>query len=213
MNQPHLIGITGGSGSGKTHFVRRLQDQFSTKDVCLVTQDNYYKDKTRQPLDEQGIENFDLPESIDDERFFKDLTSLKKGKAVELNEYTFNNPASVPKLLRFEPAPIIIVEGIMIFHFEKIKKLFDLSIFIDAKEAIKLERRIKRDAMERGYDINDVLYRYEKHVTPVYEKYLAPIKEEMDIIIPNNNNFDKALQVLTSHFRQILSGKRASSSN
>lgn len=204
MKQPYLIGITGGSGSGKTHFVRSLQNRFSTNDVCLVTQDNYYKEKASQPLDEQGIENFDLPESIDDDRLYKDLISLKNGKSIELYEYTFNNPTSLPKLLRFEPAPIIIVEGILIFHFEKIKKLFDLRIFIDAEEAVKLTRRIDRDAKERGYDINDVLYRYKKHVTPVYEKYLEPIKLEMDIIIPNNNSFDNALGVLTSHFQKIL---------
>lgn len=205
MKQSYFIGITGGSGSGKTHFVRSLHNQFSTSDVCLVTQDNYYKERSKQPLDEQGVENYDLPKSIDNERFYKDLVSLKAGNTVELPEYTFNNPASVPKLIKFEPAPIILVEGILIFHYKKIKSLLDLSVFIDAKESVKLIRRINRDARERGYDINDVLYRYEKHVTPVFEKYLEPIKAEMDLIIPNNNNFDKALQVLTAHIRQVLS--------
>ncbi len=205
MKQPYFVGITGGSGSGKTHFVHSLREKFSTQEICFVTQDNYYKKKSEQPLDEQGIENFDLPESIDDDRFYQDLLSLKEGKAIELYEYTFNNPAVVPKLLRFEPAPIFIVEGILIFHYKKIRSLFDLSIFIDAKESVKLIRRIDRDARERGYDINDVLYRYEKHVTPAYEKYLEPLKPEMDLIIPNNDNFDNALQILTAHFREILS--------
>ena len=205
MKAPYIVGITGGSGSGKTYFLHRLQEYFTVEELCLVSQDNYYKEISEQPLDDQGIENFDLPESIDDHRFYRDLLTLKSGKTVKLYEYTFNNPASVPKLLEFRPAPIMIVEGILVFHFKKIRSLFDLSIFIDAREPVKLVRRINRDARERGYDIDDVLYRYEKHVTPAYEKYLEPLKPEMDLIIPNNNGFDHALQVLISHFKEILS--------
>ena len=143
MKQPYFVGITGGSGSGKTHLVHKLQEEFSGKEICFVTQDNYYKEKSEQPLDEMGVENFDLPQSIDADRFHKDLLTLKAGKAIELYEYTFNNPAVVPKLLRFEPAPVIVVEGILIFHYEKIRSLFNLSIFIDAKESVKLIKKIK----------------------------------------------------------------------
>jgi uridine kinase len=103
--------------------------------------------------------------------------------------------------LIFKPAPIIVVEGIFVFYFSEIAKLLDLKIFIDAKEHIKLKRRIYRDQVERGYDINDVLYRYEKHVAPTYERYIEPFKNEADIIIPNNSHYQKPLEMLVCYLK------------
>ncbi len=205
MEKPYFIGIAGGSGSGKTYFLKELLSHFSKEEICVVTQDNYYKAKDLQPLDENGIENFDLPESIDEDRFYDDIMLLKSGDTVRLPEYTFNNPEIVPKILEFKPAPIILIEGILVFNFTKIARLFDLKIFVEAKELIKLKRRILRDEQERGYDLEDVLYRYEKHVTPVFEQYILPIRDEVDLIIPNNNNgFDRSLQVLVTYLRSLL---------
>lgn len=205
MDKPHFIGVAGGSGSGKTYFLQSLLSHFSNSEICVVTQDNYYKEKHLQPLDKHGIENFDLPESIDDDKFYDDLMQLKAGSVVRMPEYTFNNPEVVPKMLEFKPAPIILVEGILVFNFPKIANLFNLKIFLEARELVKLRRRILRDERERGYDLEDVLYRYENHVTPVFEKYILPIREEVDLIIPNNNaGFDRALQVLVTYLRSLL---------
>ncbi len=196
VKKPYIIGITGGSGSGKTYFVDILKSQFSKEEVCLITQDNYYKDKSLQQKDINGIENFDLPESIDDQKLFKDLNNLISGETIYQKEYSFNNPDVNSKMLEIRPAPVIIVEGISIFCFKSIRALLNLTILIDAKESIKVKRRIVRDAKERGYDLEDVLYRYEHHVSPFYNKYILPLKDEVDLVIPNNKDFFGALDVL-----------------
>jgi uridine kinase len=197
MKTPYIVGITGGSASGKTLFLRSLIKSFNENELCLISQDEYYKKKEQQPLDKQGIQNYDTPFSIDIDRFNKDLKELISGKEVNKEEYTFNNPYSIPKMLTYKPAPIILVEGVFVFYYPEISNLLNLKVFLDAKEFVKLRRRIARDKAERGYDIEDVLYRYENHVAPTYEKYIDPFKHEADMIIPNNQHFNNALEVLT----------------
>lgn len=202
MSKPFIVGITGGSASGKTLFLKSLIDHFSAEEICLVSQDNYYKDRHLQPKDENGVENFDTPQSIEFDEYARDIKALKEGKVVTRKEYTFNNPNVVPEMLTFNPAKIIVVEGLFVFYFPELTKLLDLKVFIDAKDYVKLKRRIFRDNSERGYDLDDVLYRYEKHVAPTYEKYIEPFKFDADIIIPNNNKFDKGLEVLVSYLKE-----------
>jgi uridine kinase len=197
MNKPYIVGITGGSASGKTLFLRSLIKSFNAEELCLISQDEYYKNKELQPLDEHGVQNYDTPLSIDIVQFNKDLQQLISGKEVNKEEYTFNNPYATPKILTYKPAPIILVEGVFVFYYQEISNLLDLKVFLDAKEYIKLRRRIARDKTERGYDVEDVLYRYENHVAPMYEKYIDPFKHEADMIIPNNQHFNNALEVLT----------------
>jgi uridine kinase len=134
MKKPLIIGITGGSGSGKSFFVRELVKNFNADQVCLVTQDNYYKPRDQQPADAKGIKNFDKPESINGEKLYQDLLSLKSGQHVEILEYTFNNPDITPKKIAFSPAPVLILEGLMVFYFEKIREQIDYSVFVDADE-------------------------------------------------------------------------------
>ena len=160
MKKPLIIGITGGSGSGKTTFINQLKKAFSKKELCVISQDDYYRPIHKQPVDNEGIEDFDQPKSIDKNAFVNDVKRLIKGKKVKREEYTFNNKNVKPKILVFRPAPIIIVEGIFVFHFKKMQPLLDLKIFLDAKENLKVIRRIKRDRVERNYPLDDVLYRY-----------------------------------------------------
>ncbi|MEM9858801.1 MAG: uridine-cytidine kinase [Bacteroidota bacterium] len=199
-----LIGITGGSASGKTMFLNSLLHRFGKNDICLVSQDNYYLPRDQQPLDENGVKNFDTPQSIDHKAFASDLRKIKSAEGFTREEYTFNNPNVIPKQLEFKPAPIVVVEGLFVMHFPEVNSLLDIKIFIDAKAHIKLKRRIVRDKVERGYDLDDVLYRFERHVMPNYDRYLEPLKDEADIIIPNNRNFDKALDVLSGFLTSTL---------
>lgn len=204
MNKPFTIGITGGSGSGKTYFLQGLSSRFKSEEICLISQDNYYWSREQQPVDENGIRNFDLPQSIDYRTFGADLVKLKAGQNVIKKEYTFNNPNAEPRLLEFKSAPVIVVEGLFVQYFEEIERELDLKIFIEAKDHVKLGRRIKRDQVERGYDVDDVLYRYQHHVMPVFESLIEPIKHKADLVIPNNSNFDRALEVLVGYLRSII---------
>ena len=203
MNRPYIIGISGGSGSGKTLFINELMRGFNKDEVCLISQDNYYRKRTEQPVDENGVQNFDMPESIDSDAFLSDIVKLMQGEKIILKEYTFNNPNQPENTIEFRPAPVIILEGIFIFFVEKIRKLIDLKIFIEAREHIMLKRRILRDEEERGYDLADVLYRYEKHVMPTFYKYILPYKSKCDLVVNNNRSFNKVIDVIKSHISSI----------
>lgn len=208
MRKPLIIGITGGSGSGKTTFINALKKAFSRKELCIISQDDYYRPIDQQPIDKEGIEDFDRPKSIDKQAFVKDVKKLIKGKKVKRLEYVFNNKNVKPKTLVFKPAPIILVEGIFVFHFKKMQPLLDLKIFVDAKENLKVIRRIKRDKVERNYPLDDVLYRYEHHVMPTFEKYIFPYRDEADIVVNNNEKMSKGLAVVKGYIRDcLMSGK------
>jgi uridine kinase len=202
--KPYTIGITGGSGSGKTHFLKELSSHFLESEVCLISQDHYYKPIDQQLRDENGVENFDVPDAIDRQLFYTDLMKLKSGQPLFKKEYTFNSPGAKQQVLEFKPAPILIVEGLFVQYFEEISKELDLKIFIEAKEHLMVGRRIKRDQAERGYDLNDVLYRYEHHVMPVFESLISPLKHKSDFIIPNNGKVEISATVIAGFLRTQL---------
>jgi uridine kinase len=208
MANTYTIGITGGSGSGKTYFIQQLAANFASTELCLISQDHYYRSRELQVTDELGVKNFDLPGAIDHEALHADILKLKGGETLIKHEYTFNNPSATPKLLEFRPAPILIVEGLFVQYFPDVARELDLKIFVEAKDYLKLSRRIRRDNEERGYDLNDVLYRYQHHVMPVYESMIKPLKHQADFIIPNNHHFKNALDVLVTALRGMLKEQR-----
>ena len=199
--KPFIVGITGGSASGKTSFLKGVLNAFPDDQICLISQDNYYRSLDVIAVDDQGIHNFDLPETIDHHLYAQHIGQLRNGQTVTQKEYTFNNPDVIPKFLTFQPAPIIVVEGIFVFHFRELADQMDLKIFIDAKNSIKLERRVKRDAEERGYDLDDVMYRWKYHVKPTYRQFIKPYRAEADIVIPNNNHYQKGLDVVIAFLK------------
>ncbi len=207
MQTPYTIGITGGSGAGKTFFIKELGTHFRPEDICLISQDHYYKPREVQLSDERGVKNFDLPGAIEHEKLAADIATLKRGETIVKSEYLFNNPKAMPRILELRPAPVLIVEGHFVQYFPEVRKELDLKIFIEARDYVKLSRRIKRDNDERGYDLEDVLYRYQYHVMPIYESLIKPLKHDADLIIPNNHHFKHALRIivlaLKGHLRDL----------
>jgi uridine kinase len=200
-SKAYIIGICGGSGSGKTSFIRDLKNEFGSDRVCFLSQDDYYRPITEQYVDENGIENFDLPGSIYIDEFREDVIKLCSGHTVRRQEYTFNNDKSTAATLVFEPAPIIIVEGLFVFSDPKLFELMDLKIMIHANDVLKIVRRIKRDRLERNYPLEDVLYRYQYHVLPAFETYIFPYLNKVDIVINNNENYDLGRDMLIAYLR------------
>src|SRR5690606_20145186 len=162
-----------------------------TGELCVISQDHYYKPIEHQEADARGIENFDLPSAIDHIQFAHDIQQIKKGLSVTRKEYVFNNPAAVPKEIVLQPAPVLVVEGLFIRYFKEIDRELDLTLFIDARDHLKLARRILRDSGERGYGLDDVLYRFQNHVMPVYQAAIEPLRETADLVIPNNHHFGR----------------------
>lgn len=206
--KPYLVGITGGSAMGKTHFLNSIKKLFSTEELCVISQDNYYKLAYEHQLDSEGKINFDLPECIDLAAFATDLEKLHNNETIYRNEYLFQQENQVGPLLTFKPAPIIVCEGLFIFYSEAIRKQFDLKIFIQADEEIALNRRLKRDFNERNIPIEYIHYQWNNHVMPAFEKYLLPFKPQADIIINNNNHFDNSLNVIDDHFRYMIEKRK-----
>ncbi|MBK8346643.1 MAG: uridine kinase [Saprospiraceae bacterium] len=202
-----IIGISGGSGSGKTSFIRDIKEHFSDSEICFLSQDDYYKPRDLQHEDENGIKNFDLPESIEMDEFYFDLVKLTNGMDVEREEYLFNNAEKTPEVIHLKPAPIIIVEGLFVFYDPKLFNLLDLKILIHATDTQKIIRRIKRDRVERNYPLEDVLYRYEHHVLPSFESYIFPFFNKVDLIINNNKSYDMGKEMLVSFLKLHLSKK------
>ncbi|HEY9560305.1 MAG TPA: uridine kinase [Anseongella sp.] len=186
-NNPLIIGICGGSGSGKTYLLELLTTQLE-QEVCLLSQDHYYFPLELQQKDERNQVNFDLPSAIDQQRFIRDLDAISLGKEIQLTEYTFNNPARAPRKLRLKPASIIIAEGLFIFHSAAVRKRLDIKVFVEVDEATALERRIKRDLVERAYTEEMIRYQWKHHVKPAYEQYLLPYRDSADLIIQNPPN-------------------------
>ena len=207
MEKPFIIGITGGSGSGKTTFINHLRSSFSEAQLCIISQDDYYRPREEQVTDDKGFHNFDLPTSIDKKAFHRDVERLINGETVEIVEYMFNNKEGIPSVKYFKPAPIIVVEGLFVFHYKKIRRILDLKVFFYAADHLKVIRRILRDQVERGYPIDDVIYRYEHHVMPSYNKYIQPYMDEADLIINNNLDFNMGLDVLCGFVRDKLGVK------
>jgi uridine kinase len=203
--QPYIVGITGGSASGKTSFLNALKEGFPEQEVCLISFDNYYKPLAQIPLDNNGQPNFDEPEALDIEAFVTDLVKLKNGGSYERAEYNFNVPSRERKIIRHHSARIIIVEGLFIFSEPEILKHLDLRIYVDAKEDLRWNRRVTRDRTERQVDDETSRYQWQNHVEPSENKYLRPYKDIADIIILNNTSFDTGLQILKHHFKYKIS--------
>ena len=204
-DKPFIIGIAGGSGSGKTFFLKCFLEHFTSDEVSLVSQDDYYFPVGHTMTKEENkLYNFDVPETIDREHFCSDIARLINKETIYKKEYTFNNPTAVPKMLEIKPAPIMIVEGLFIFHFKEIAELLDLKIFIEANEDVALLRRLRRDLKERGYSHDDAMYKWENHVVPAYKEFLLPYKNMCEQVIVNNTHIADDIIKITGQISKEL---------
>ncbi|MFN0203457.1 MAG: uridine kinase [Bacteroidia bacterium] len=199
----YIVGICGGSASGKTYLLRQLLKHFDRNQMSLISLDNYYKDWEEQTPDEEGHVNFDHPDSLDLERFEQDVRRLMNGETIEIKEYTFNNPKKTARTFRYEPTPLIILEGILVFHHKPVADLMDLRIFIDAEDYLRLSRRLLRDVRERNYSFEETIRDYHKFVAPMYRQFVEPTKNDCHIIIPNHknthDNMKAAVEMVVNH--------------
>lgn len=204
---PYVVGIAGSSGAGKTFFLNCFLNHFATHEVALISQDDYYIPANTKTQEENKLYNFDLPSAIDRVSFFHDIDLLFKGQTIYRKEYTFNNPALKPKMLETKPAPILIVEGLFIFYYEEVNRLLDHRIFLHAEDEIALQRRLKRDLTERGYDEEDVRYKWVNHVVPAYHQYLLPFRAQADRIIINNTDDPAPIMAIANEISAELRAK------
>jgi len=196
-----IFGIVGCSGSGKSHIVNYVKSNFDLDVISILLQDNYYKRREDQKKDSDGNYNFDLPSSFLEDELFNDLKKIKNNSIVERLEYTFNNLKILPKKIIVKPRSIILVEGMFLFYYKNFQKLIDRKIFIDVDQNVGLKRRINRDLAERGYDKKNVLYKYNNHVIPSYNKYILPYKNDADLIVNNTKNDNEAAKLTLDYIR------------
>ncbi|MEM1000684.1 MAG: uridine kinase [Bacteroidota bacterium] len=208
--RPYFVGIAGGSGSGKTTLLRRLQERFENADLTFISLDNYYISRDDLPRDLGGNINFDHPSAMDLTALGGDLNRLAQGETVVLDEYTYNNPQIVPQKIAYRPAPIVVVEGLFVFNHPSVSEQLDLKVFVETHEHLRLSRRIRRDAAERGYGLEDVLSYYERFVAPMYREHIDPFRHECDLIVPNNRRMDAGIEVLIHHLEAVLRRKQSS---
>lgn len=203
-----IIGIAGGSGSGKTTVVREITRRMqSREDIVVIPQDSYYKDQGHLSLEERQALNFDHPDSIDWDLLVAQLRELKNGKAIDQPVYSYITCTRQPETVHVEPADIIIVEGILIFTCEPLMEELDIKVFVDADDDDRLMRVITRDIVERGKNVEWVIDRYTKTVKPMYLQFIAPSKRYADIIVPQGGHNKVAINVLLSGIRKMAKEK------
>lgn len=199
-----VIGIAGGTGSGKTTVVNRLLGYFKKNEVVVIPQDAYYKDNSQIPLEERQKINFDHPDSLEFSLLVDHLNRLRRGEAIEMPIYSYLTCLRAKETVTVKPAHVAIVEGILILADPTLREMFDIKVFVDADADDRLERVIKRDIAERGRDVLQVLERYQETVKPSHLQFIEPTKRYADLIIPFGGENRVAIEVLISIVEKYL---------
>lgn len=199
-----IIGIAGGTGSGKTTVVQKIMERLPKNDVVVLPQDAYYRDTSFLPLEERLEINFDHPDSIEFELLIKHLRDLKEGKSIEMPIYSYLTCSRLNETITIHPCDVVMVEGILVLSQPELRKLMNLKVFVDADADDRLIRVIYRDITERGRTVNKVIERYEKTVKPMHEEFIEPTKRFADLIIPQGGNNNIAIDILTKYIENNL---------
>lgn len=201
-----IIGIAGGTGSGKTTVVKKIIEQLPKDEVAIITQDSYYKDSSHLPLEERQEINFDHPGSLEFKLLIEHIKLLKAGKEIQEPIYSYLTCTRSEETIKVTPKKVVIIEGILILQNTKLRDLMDIKVFVDADNDDRLMRVIQRDIIERGRSVNKVLERYEKTVKPMHLQFIEPTKRYADVIIPQGGNNKVGIDILTSIIEKKLKG-------
>ncbi|MCI5997547.1 MAG: uridine kinase [Peptoniphilaceae bacterium] len=198
-----VIGIAGGSASGKTTIIEKLKQKFKDE-IVLISHDYYYWCNDHLSMEERVKLNYDHPKSFETDKLIEDLKSLKEGKIVDLPIYDFTIHTRKKETLRVYPRPVIIVEGILILENKELRDLMDIKVYVDTDADERLIRRLLRDTKERGRSVDSVLTQYIKTVKPMHEEFVEPSKKHADIIIPRGAENKPAMNILIQHLKTLL---------
>ena len=203
-----VIGIAGGTGSGKTTVVNNILRDLNTESVIVISQDNYYKDNHDLPLEERSKVNFDHPRSIDFDLLKQHVRALKNGETIEQPVYSFITHTRTGETILTHPQSVIIVEGILVLTDAELRDLYDVKIFVHADSDERLIRRVRRDIQERGRDLDEVLTRYQDTLKPMHQQFIEPSKNYADIIIPNmKKGHSVAVKILSAVIKEKLNSQ------
>ncbi len=206
MDSVLVIGIAGGTGSGKTTITRKLMQRFGA-DVSVIYHDNYYKAHHNMPYEERAKLNYDQPDAFDTDQLIEAVRALKKGRSVICPVYDYSIHDRSEKTVTVQPARVVIVEGILIFENKELCSLLDIKVFVDADADVRILRRIVRDVRDRGRSLESVVSQYLSTVKPMHEKYVEPSKRNADIIVPEGGHNKVALELLMQRVQAHLEGK------
>lgn len=204
MKRPIVIGVTGGSGSGKSSVSKQILQNFSDLSVMLLQQDSYYCDQSSIPLEERKKVNYDHPLAFDNDLFYQHLTSLINNESIEMPIYDFSTFTRTGESVHSDPRDVIIVEGILILEDRRLRNLMDIKVYVDTDDDIRLTRRILRDIKERGRTVDSVISQYVDVVKPMHHQFVEPQKRYADIIVPEGGYNQVAIDLLTTKISTIL---------
>ena len=199
-----IIGIAGGTGSGKTTVVKKIVEALPPHHVAVVPLDSYYNDTTSMTEEERHAINFDHPDAFDWKLLTKQINELREGRAIEQPTYSYLKYNRLPETIHVEPKPVIIVEGIMTLINKKLRDIMDIRIFVDCDSDERLIRNIQRDTVERGRDVQTVLDRYLKVLKPMHEQFIEPTKRFAHIIIPEGGDNVKGIDMVCKYIESIV---------
>ena len=199
-----IIGIAGGTGSGKTTVVQKIIESLPAGEVVLLPQDSYYKDSSHVPIEERQFINFDHPDAFDWTLLSKQLSMLKDGKSIEQPTYSYITCTRQPEMIHIEPRDVVIVEGILALCDAKLRSQMDLKVFVDADPDERLIRVISRDVIERGRTAEMVMERYTRVLKPMHLQFIEPTKRYADLIVPQGGNNKVAIDILTMYIEKNL---------
>ncbi|MDO4855479.1 MAG: uridine kinase [Limosilactobacillus gorillae] len=202
--RPIIIGVTGGSGSGKTTVSKAIYDNLNGQSIQIITQDTYYNDQADMTMEERKAVNYDHPLAFDSDLLYEQLDQLRHNQAIDMPVYNYEQYTRSEETVRVTPQDVIILEGILILDDERLRNLMDIKVYVDTDDDIRIIRRIQRDIQERGRSLDSVINQYLATVKPMYHQFVEPTKRYADLIVPEGGENRVAIDLLSTKVRDIL---------